>query len=790
MNRLVVRNTFLDIDAEVCDDGDSDCLDTGSFARAATEPVSATGGLSGASSSTDAVAGLRGPGGNFAPAQRQALPEEEPIYVFSNDRFQIGCGSLAGQAPVQQPRPRGPQGGLVPPGLQANGGMGWPPASMPSSAPTAAALAAMAGMAPHHPSPTTMDVGRHAATEQAGDASWPGDPLDVGVAAQAASTIGPEIAEQATLIAIRDMEVSVTLGDPSLPDCPLIGCSDGFEKLTGYSRAEIVGQNCRFLNKGMRMNSDLRARLRDASTNGAEFIGVIPNMRKSGKRFQNLLHMTTLLVKGKQYVIGVQADASHISIDPRNAGHRQAIDATAERIFAGNIDAWIQMQAREFSMRLSTPFSQLLKFGSPARFAEEQGTLVKIGNDAVQGHEKEVVGNSIFSRATTASDERPRSPGRSRMLPASDGRPPPTGEAPSTASRLGLKSLGSVKHPNDCVECCFHFFSPSGCRAAENCDFCHEFHPRKNAKKNRRLIKRLANAETPQEQVAPKTATLPFATAEALEPCSALQRLTSATEQCPTFSPTDSAEGALEQTNLPSSAPPPQGGRAEGALVLEAAPRTMQPQLGPAVPELKGSAVVAAPQHLRPATPRVPMAECRNSEAPGAVTARKQQQPRASIAPPLRESSEMMRLCYFAEVDGEAPTATLLYGVDTMLVPNLIFSTEESQRGLKGCLTFVAEPPLPLGLKLDPRSGSISGIPEATQPTRSHLITVKTLALGPGGVALGEVPLTRCVLNFRVLSPSQVTLCSNLMTQSEGASSGADDSNFVTLTFEAQGSPT
>jgi len=35
--------------------------------------------------------------------------------------------------------------------------------------------------------------------------------------------------------------------DPSLPDNPIVYCSDGFCKLSGYSRKEIVGRNCRFL---------------------------------------------------------------------------------------------------------------------------------------------------------------------------------------------------------------------------------------------------------------------------------------------------------------------------------------------------------------------------------------------------------------------------------------------------------------------------------------------------------------------------------------------------------------
>lgn len=37
------------------------------------------------------------------------------------------------------------------------------------------------------------------------------------------------------------------LSDPSLPDNPIVYCSDGFCKLSGYKRSEVVGRNCRFL---------------------------------------------------------------------------------------------------------------------------------------------------------------------------------------------------------------------------------------------------------------------------------------------------------------------------------------------------------------------------------------------------------------------------------------------------------------------------------------------------------------------------------------------------------------
>ncbi|KAI5211374.1 hypothetical protein E4T42_09702 [Aureobasidium subglaciale] len=48
-------------------------------------------------------------------------------------------------------------------------------------------------------------------------------------------------------LGVLDANVALLLCDTSLPDLPIVYCSDGFEDLTGYMRTEIIGRNCRFL---------------------------------------------------------------------------------------------------------------------------------------------------------------------------------------------------------------------------------------------------------------------------------------------------------------------------------------------------------------------------------------------------------------------------------------------------------------------------------------------------------------------------------------------------------------
>ena len=43
------------------------------------------------------------------------------------------------------------------------------------------------------------------------------------------------------------------VSDPTLPDCPVVFASDSFLRLTGYSREEVLGHNCRFMQVCMRI---------------------------------------------------------------------------------------------------------------------------------------------------------------------------------------------------------------------------------------------------------------------------------------------------------------------------------------------------------------------------------------------------------------------------------------------------------------------------------------------------------------------------------------------------------
>nr|XP_010927468.1 phototropin-2 isoform X4 [Elaeis guineensis] len=110
---------------------------------------------------------------------------------------------------------------------------------------------------------------------------------------------------------LERIEKNFVITDPRLPDNPIIFASDSFLELTEYSREEILGRNCRFL-QGPETDQGTVAKIRDAIREQREITVQLINYTKSGKKFWNLFHLQPMRdQKGElQYFIGVQLDGS------------------------------------------------------------------------------------------------------------------------------------------------------------------------------------------------------------------------------------------------------------------------------------------------------------------------------------------------------------------------------------------------------------------------------------------------------------------------------------------------
>nr|AML77467.1 putative LOV domain-containing protein [Dacrydium balansae] len=110
---------------------------------------------------------------------------------------------------------------------------------------------------------------------------------------------------------LERIEKNFVITDPRLPDNPIIFASDSFLELTEYTREEILGKNCRFL-QGPETDPATVKQIREGIENEREITLQLINYTKSGKKFWNIFHLQPMRdQKGEvQYFIGVQLDGT------------------------------------------------------------------------------------------------------------------------------------------------------------------------------------------------------------------------------------------------------------------------------------------------------------------------------------------------------------------------------------------------------------------------------------------------------------------------------------------------
>ena len=128
--------------------------------------------------------------------------------------------------------------------------------------------------------------------------------------------------------AIEACEVSITIADMLQPEAPLIFVNQAFLDTTGYSREEVVGSNCRFL-QGPDTDPAAVQAMRDAIQKGESLRVDLLNYRRDGEPFWNALHLSPLRSESGRVraYIGLQHDVTQIRAARLAEHHRQKIEA-------------------------------------------------------------------------------------------------------------------------------------------------------------------------------------------------------------------------------------------------------------------------------------------------------------------------------------------------------------------------------------------------------------------------------------------------------------------------------
>lgn len=133
-----------------------------------------------------------------------------------------------------------------------------------------------------------------------------------GGAGNAFPDLGSALIDNHVLItAIQSTETGIVVSDMRLPDQPLTFVNDGFCRMSGYSRSEVVGRNCRFLQGP---STDRRAveQIRAAVEAGRSLVVKLCNHRKDGAMFHNELHLSPVFdgAGALTHFVGVQHDVT------------------------------------------------------------------------------------------------------------------------------------------------------------------------------------------------------------------------------------------------------------------------------------------------------------------------------------------------------------------------------------------------------------------------------------------------------------------------------------------------
>ncbi|MBM7632119.1 STAS domain-containing protein [Geomicrobium sediminis] len=111
--------------------------------------------------------------------------------------------------------------------------------------------------------------------------------------------------------ALNYTRAGVLITDPSLEDNPIVYTNQGFVDMTGYTKEDIIGKNCRFL-QGEETDRSEVARLREGIKNKTSVFVEFINYKKDGTKFWNSLSVDSLYMEdeGKHYFVGVQRDVT------------------------------------------------------------------------------------------------------------------------------------------------------------------------------------------------------------------------------------------------------------------------------------------------------------------------------------------------------------------------------------------------------------------------------------------------------------------------------------------------
>ncbi len=136
--------------------------------------------------------------------------------------------------------------------------------------------------------------------------------------------------------AIASSGSGIVIADMLKPGQPIIYCNSAFEKITGYSSHEVLGQNCKFL-QGPDTDPVAIEKIRNSIRSAQHCRVILRNYRKDGIPFWNELTLSPVIneVGILTHFIGIQSDITQKMLDQEREKQAQAELQRRDRILAG-----------------------------------------------------------------------------------------------------------------------------------------------------------------------------------------------------------------------------------------------------------------------------------------------------------------------------------------------------------------------------------------------------------------------------------------------------------------------
>ena len=185
---------------------------------------------------------------------------------------------------------------------------------------------------------------------------------------------------------------AMVVADPELPDCPIVAVNQAFVELTGYSKEESIGRNCRFLQgEGTDQSTVENIRNLLEERGRAEF--ELLNYRKDGTPFWCSLHLAPIYDEDGKLLLFVSSQRDETARVMARAETEEAYERLNNALSAGRAVGTFDWNVTEDKLAVDGNFARVFAL-NPAIAAE--GLPVAAYFEKIDAGDRERVESAVW----------------------------------------------------------------------------------------------------------------------------------------------------------------------------------------------------------------------------------------------------------------------------------------------------------------------------------------------------------------------------------------------------------